>query len=144
MPMNRVCDKPDEATSTRMKSVRTKGTKAELLVRQLFWKSGVRYRVNVSSLPGRPDIANKSRRFAVFMHGCFWHRHRGCPRASMPTRNQAFWRQKFRENVDRDARNIATLEAMSYEVLVIWECQAIDEMFLREHLAPIVKRFAAR
>lgn len=84
---------------------------------------GASYRKNVRGLPGSPDFANQSRRWAVFVHGCFWHRHTGCRRATMPKNNRAFWLDKFAQNRTRDARAILTLKAMGFRVLLVWECQ---------------------
>jgi DNA mismatch endonuclease (patch repair protein) len=80
--------------------------------------------VNNRDLPGSPDIANRSKKWAVFVHGCFWHRHDGCPRTTMPRRNREFWAEKFRANIRRDRKVIERLEACGYLVLIVWECEA--------------------
>lgn len=127
---------PLEVTTRRMKKVRQKGTEAELAVRRALTACGVRYRVNVRTLPGSPDLANQTRRFAIFVHGCFWHRHPECAAATFPKSNQAFWRLKFEANVRRDAAKLNSLKKRGYRVLVIWECQT-DVRTLRRLLKPL-------
>lgn len=107
----------------RMANIRHAGTAPELKVRQ--WLSGlaVRYRTNNKDLPGSPDLANRTKRFAVFVHGCFWHRHPGCARATLPKANQEFWRNKFQANARRDKIAIAQLRNQGYIVEVVWECE---------------------
>lgn len=112
----------DDATSVRMGGVRQKGTRPELVVRRSLSALGRRYRLNNRDLEGSPDVANRSQRWAVFVHGCFWHRH-GCKASSTPTRNREFWQAKFSRNVERDARASAALRAQGYTVIVIWECE---------------------
>jgi DNA mismatch endonuclease (patch repair protein) len=99
---------------------------------------GIGYRCGVRSLPGSPDIANVSRRFAIFVHGCYWHRHPGCRKTTMPKSNVAFWQKKFRDNIRRDARNIAKLEKMGYRVAVIWECDAISVKRAKDFLTHLL------
>lgn len=113
----------DAATSARMAGVRRAGTAPELAVRRALTALGLRYRVANRDLPGSPDVANRARGWAVFVHGCYWHRHGGCGRASVPKRNVAFWTAKFAANVARDARARAALRRRGFRVLVIWECQ---------------------
>lgn len=113
----------DEETSARMSRVRQKGTKPELTVRRLMHELGHRYRVENRDLPGSPDIANRTRGWAVFVHGCYWHRHPGCSKATTPTRNRAFWEDKFKANVQRDRRALRQLQRMGYQTTVVWECE---------------------
>ena len=127
------------ADSRRMAGIRQRDTRAEVEVRRVLRELGVRYRVNVKTLPGRPDVANATRRLAVFVHGCFWHRHPGCRRTTTPTRNRDFWLDKFAANVQRDRRSEDALRALGYRVAVIWECETEDSVGLatrlRERLA---------
>lgn len=102
--------------------VRQKGTRPELMVRRLLAELGHRYRLTNRDLAGSPDIANRQKAWAVFVHGCFWHRH-GCKATTTPARNREFWEAKFARNVARDRRSIEALEAAGFEVVVIWECQ---------------------
>jgi len=106
-----------------MARVRQRGTKPELRIRALLTRLGIRYRLNASSLPGTPDIVNRRARKAIFVHGCFWHRHAGCRKATTPKRNKTFWLQKFRANEARDKRKFDELHALGFGVLVIWECE---------------------
>jgi DNA mismatch endonuclease, patch repair protein len=112
----------DDATSTRMAKVRQNATRPERVVRQILSALGQRYRLENRDLPGSPDLANRSRKWAIFVHGCFWHRH-GCKASSTPAHNREFWQAKFLRNVERDARAVAALQARGYTVIVIWECQ---------------------
>jgi len=130
----------DDETSGRMGRVRQKGTKPELIVRQLIHELGHRYRVENRDLPGSPDIANRSRHWAVFVHGCYWHRHRGCSKTTTPTRNRDFWEDKFRANVARDKRVITQLRRLGYRTIVVWEC----ECERRKPLAQRLRRWFSR
>ena len=115
--------RPLDSISARMARVRRRGTKIETEVGAALRKLNLRYRKNVKPLPGSPDFANRSRRWAVFVNGCFWHHHTGCRRATIPKSNTDFWTTKFRDNRRRDARAIVSLRRRGYEVVVIWECQ---------------------
>ncbi len=84
---------------------------------------GLRFRLHRKDLPGTPDIVFPRHRTVVFVHGCFWHRHRGCRKASTPKTRVEFWETKFAQNSRRDERNVAALEALGWRVFVIWECQ---------------------
>jgi len=120
--------------SRLMKRVRQAHTPPERAVRRILYDLGVRYRLHAKDLPGRPDIVNRSRRWAVFVHGCYWHAHEGCPRWRLPKRNRGFWAEKFEANRRRDRRKIAELEDLGFEVLVVWECETRDRDTLRERL----------
>jgi DNA mismatch endonuclease (patch repair protein) len=120
--------------SELMKRVRREGTDAELRVRRLLWETGARYRLNVSDLPGTPDIANKTRGKAIFVNGCFWHQHRDCPRGRVPRRNAEFWREKLERNKRRDARKRDLLAERGFDVLVVWECELDDPVQLGKKL----------
>lgn len=128
----------DDVSSARMGQVRQKGTKPELIVRSLLSSLGHRFRVGHRGLSGSPDIVNASRRWVVFVHGCFWHRH-GCKATTTPSRNREFWEAKFQRNVERDRRSIAALEALGYTVIVVWECETKRELeALRQKLAALL------
>jgi len=119
-------DKPGDFRAALMARVRQRGTRPEQHVASALRALGVGYRKNVRSLPGSPDFANKSKRWAVFVHGCFWHRHTGCRRATIPKANQDFWLDKFAANRARDARAIRALRRMGFRVAIIWECETGD------------------
>jgi DNA mismatch endonuclease (patch repair protein) len=112
----------DAATSARLARIRQKNTAPELLVRSMLHRLGLRFRVGRRGLPGSPDIVNVSKRWVVFVHGCFWHAHAGCSRATVPRRNRGFWRSKLDANRVRDARAVRALRRMGYTTIVVWEC----------------------
>jgi DNA mismatch endonuclease, patch repair protein len=113
----------DPATSLRLSRVRQRDTSAEMLVRSMLHRLGLRFRVGGRGLPGRPDVANVSRAWAVLVHGCYWHAHAGCRRATVPKRNRAFWAAKFAANRSRDRRVLRQLRAMGIRPVVVWECE---------------------
>jgi DNA mismatch endonuclease, patch repair protein len=107
-----------------MSRIRSSGTAPERVVRQLLSRAGIRYRLNVRDLPGKPDFANKTRKFAIFVHGCFWHSHENCTLASDPKSNRSYWQPKLERTKARDLANVQRLEDLGYRVLVIWECSS--------------------
>jgi DNA mismatch endonuclease (patch repair protein) len=121
-----------------MGRVRQSGTLPELVARRIVYSLGLRFTLNNRDLPGSPDLANRSRRFVIFVHGCFWHRHAGCAGASTPKSNRTFWRQKFMYNVQRDRRAATALRKMGYRVFVIWECEAADRIAVTGKLSSIL------
>lgn len=124
-------------TSARMALVRRAGTAPELQLRRYLSSLGIRYRTNNRDLPGAPDLANRSRKLAVFVHGCFWHQHEHCKAATIPKKNQAFWRAKFAANVSRDMRARQRLEEMGYTVKTVWECQTLDFVAMQKAVGPL-------
>ena len=115
--------KVDPVTSLRLGRVRQRGTTPEQQVRRLPRGMGVRVRAARRRLPGSPDIVSIKGRWAVQVHGCFWHQHRGCAKATMPKRNRELWAQKFAGNQERDRRLAAELRRMGFRLLVVWECE---------------------
>lgn len=116
-------DVVDRATRSRMMSgIRGKDTKPELAVRSFLHRAGLRFRLH-AKLPGKPDLVLPRYRTAVFVHGCFWHRHEGCRYATTPASNAEFWREKFAGNVERDARVKRQLEEAGWRVETVWACQ---------------------
>lgn len=109
--------------SKRMALIRGKDTKPELLVRRVARSCGHKFRLHVSELPGKPDLVFPSLRKVIFVHGCYWHRHPGCPLARLPKSKLRFWIPKLTENRRRDLRNIAKLRRDGWKVSVVWECQ---------------------
>jgi DNA mismatch endonuclease (patch repair protein) len=130
----------DDATSLRMAGIRQKSTRPELLVGKVLRALGLRYRLTNRDLPGSPDFANRRARWALFVHGCFWHRH-GCSASTTPTRNREFWEAKFARNLERDARSLEELRAGGYRVIVVWECET--KRGEAETLARLSQEFAA-
>jgi DNA mismatch endonuclease (patch repair protein) len=119
-----MADIVDTATRSRMMSgIRGANTKPERLVRSILHRMGYRFTLNNHQLPGRPDIVLPRHHTAVFVHGCFWHRHAGCPKAATPATRPEFWQAKFATNVARDRRVSAKLRREGWRVLTVWECQ---------------------
>jgi len=130
----------DPETSARLARIRQKDTAAEQAVRRVLHEFGLRFRIRNRDLPGAPDAANRARRWAVFVHGCFWHAHTGCYRATVPKRNRDFWVTKFADNRARDTRVLRALRRRGYRALVVWECE-LDDV---EKLARRLRTFAGR
>jgi DNA mismatch endonuclease (patch repair protein) len=118
-----------------MSRIRSSDTMPERVVRSLLSQRGIKYRMNVRDLPGRPDFANKRRKFAIFVHGCFWHSHKDCSLASNPKSNQSYWHPKLERTKARDAANIERLKDLGYRVLVIWECASRASKEAAEQIA---------
>ncbi len=120
---NHMTDVVDRATRSRMMSgIRGRHTKPERRVRSALHASGFRFRLHVGALPGRPDLVLPKFGAVVLVQGCFWHRHKGCPATTDPSSNVGFWRRKFEENVERDARNAALLRRDGWRIATVWEC----------------------
>jgi DNA mismatch endonuclease, patch repair protein len=115
-----------EITSRIMSSIRAKDTKPELLLRKALWKAGLRgYRLHWEKASGRPDICYPSKKIAIFVHGCFWHR---CPHCKqrLPKAHKNFWVNKFKANKERDQRKLRHLGTGGWDVVVFWECEIIN------------------
>lgn len=113
-----------------MSRIGPKDSRPETVVRRLLHGLGYRFRLHRKDLPGTPDIVLPGRRKIVFVHGCWWHRHEGCPKATPPKTNAAFWNAKFDRNVLRDASVRAELEDAGWQVHTVWECRTrhLDEL----------------
>lgn len=111
-----------ETRSRMMSGIRGKDTRPEMTVRRGLHAAGFRYRLHVRSLPGRPDLVLRKYSAVCLIHGCYWHRHPGCPHATCPATRTEFWQEKFRANVERDGRQRRQLQTMGWRVAVIWEC----------------------
>ena len=109
--------------SQRMARIRSKNTVPEMALRRALHALGFRFLLDDKRLPGRPDIVLPKYRAAVFVHGCFWHRHGGCKVASTPKSNTGFWTDKFERNVARDTRVAGELGVLGWRVFVVWECE---------------------
>ena len=112
--------------SWNMSRIGSKNTKPELLVRKMLQHKGIRFRLHAKDLPGKPDISNKSKGFAIFVNGCFWHQHEGCKRANTPKSNKEYWVPKLERNVKRQKDNIKSLIEMGMKPHIIWECEVKD------------------
>lgn len=113
--------------SALMARVKGKDTRPEKIVRTLFHGLGARFRLHRKDLPGSPDLLFPKHRLAVFVHGCFWHRHEGCKKASMPKTRVSFWSEKFDANIRRDRKALTALKKAGWRTAIIWECQTKDE-----------------
>jgi DNA mismatch endonuclease (patch repair protein) len=112
-----------EKRSEIMGRVRGKNTGPEVAVRKMLHRMGYRFRLHVKTLPGTPDIVLPRHHKAVLVHGCFWHGHKGCPRAKLPTTRTDFWAEKILKNKHRDAGVVAQLSRMGYSILIVWTCE---------------------
>lgn len=109
--------------SERMSRIRSRDTKPELALRRELHRLGLRYTLGNKWLPGKPDLVLHRHKAAVFVHGCFWHRHPGCNIATTPKSNTPYWQEKFDRNVSRDARVRAELEGQGWRIFTVWECE---------------------
>lgn len=121
-----------------MASIHSKHTRPEVAVRKALTQLGARYRLHVSDLPGRPDVVMRSRRLAVFVHGCLWHLHEGCPLVRVPRTRADYWPAKLAKNRERDRRHAADLRAGGWKVAVVWECQTTEPVKLRRRLRQLL------
>ncbi|MBR4265133.1 MAG: DNA mismatch endonuclease Vsr [Bacteroidales bacterium] len=106
-----------------MSAIHSTATKPEIRVRKWLWQRGFRYRLNVKSVPGKPDVVLRKYRTAVFVNGCFWHGHENCKKFRVPKTRTEFWSEKISRNRRRDAKNQEILTANGWQVIVIWECE---------------------
>ena len=131
-----------------MAAIHGKDTKPELLVRRYLWSHGFRYRLNYPRLPGKPDIVLRRYRTCIFVNGCFWHGHEGCPYYKVPKTNTPFWQNKVTRNKARDQKVQHELAAMGWHSITIWECElrphqrqqtlqslayTLNKIFLQDH-----------
>jgi len=128
-----------EERSSVMRAVKSKDTTPELAVRSLLHRMGYRFRLYRKDLPGSPDIVLSRHKLVVLVHGCFWHRHEACPRASTPATRQSYWIPKFKRTVARDNRNRAALKEAGWRVVVVWECEITDLVALERRLSATLR-----
>lgn len=122
--------------SARMRLVKSKDTKPEVIVRQLCRELGYRgYRLHRKDLPGQPDIAFVGQQIAIFVHGCFWHGHDCHGHVRKPKSNQDYWLPKIQKNIERDANQVAQLLTLGWKVIIIWECETKRPEILKARLA---------
>lgn len=120
-----------------MGRVRDKDTKPEVSVRKIAHGLGYRFRLYDDGLPGKPDLVFPRHRKVIFVHGCFWHGHKDCPKARRPVTNRVFWDEKLSRNIERDRRNVVALEEAGWKSLIIWECETAD----RDLLEQLIRRY---
>ena len=135
-----------EVRSRIMSRIRGANTRPEMLIRRALHRRGLRYRLHCRDLPGRPDMVFAGFRTVLFIHGCFWHRHPGCAKATTPVNNAEFWRDKFEANVTRDRRQIDELIEAGWRVRVVWECEIgrMPDPLLIDELEVYIREGAAR
>jgi DNA mismatch endonuclease, patch repair protein len=129
--------RPSAARSALMGRVRQRGTAAELAVRRELRKAHIGFRTNAKHLPGRPDVYVPAKKIAIFVHGCFWHRHRNCVASTSPKTNVEYWRAKFADNLERDREKSRALRELGYRVFVVWECETRRSESLARALAKV-------
>ena len=112
-----------EHRSWNMSRIKGKDTKIEVMVRQYLFHYGFRFRKNDKRYPGKPDVILPKYKTAIFVHGCFWHRHEGCKLATTPKTRTEFWMEKFSKNIANDKKHYEELQKMGWNVIVIWECE---------------------
>lgn len=112
-----------EKRSWNMSRIKSKNTTPEMYMRSALHHAGYRFRLHVKTLPGKPDIVLPKYKTVIFIHGCFWHRHKGCRRATMPSTNKEYWTKKFQQTIERDKKEQRVLKNLNWQVIVIWECE---------------------
>lgn len=130
---------PEQRRRT-MAAVKSWNTKPEIVVRGILHKAGFRFRLYRKDLPGRPDVALPKYRTVIFVHGCFWHQHPGCKHASKPGTRQDYWLPKLERNIERDKKHTSELDALGWNVLVVWECETKDKAAVSEKLIRFISR----
>ncbi len=127
-----------ERRSWNMSRIRSRDTSPEMRVRSFLHRHGYRFRLHDKNLPGSPDVVLRKHRTAIFVHGCYWHRHQGCKQGAYfpkdPKQGVEFWRDKFVNNVQRDKKNRMLLEDLGWNVAVIWECQTKNDEMIKEQV----------
>lgn len=124
-----------ERRSWNMSRIRGRDTEPERRVRSILHGLGYRFSLRRKGLPGKPDIALPARSTLVFVHGCFWHQHKGCANATRPKTHRSFWGAKLQRNVSRDAENVRELRKLGWRVITVWECELRDEEKLERRLS---------
>ncbi len=130
--------KVSKERSKNMAAIKSKNTNPEIKVRKLLHSLGYRFRLHKKELPGSPDIVLKKYKTVVFVHGCFWHRHKECKYASNPKTREEFWNKKFLSNIERDIKVRERIKAAGWKSIVIWECETQNIDKLREKLIHIM------
>lgn len=121
-----------------MSRIRGKDTKPEMMVRRIAHAMGLRFRLHRRDLPGCPDLVFPKYKTVIFVHGCFWHRHDGCRKATMPKSNMQFWESKFVRNISRDRFSMAQLRDLGWTAEIIWECEVKDSKGVEDRLRALL------
>lgn len=123
-----------ERRSWNMSRIKGKDTKPEIILRSLLHKAGFRFRLHSTELPGKPDIVLKRYKTVIFLHGCFWHRHKNCKFAYFPKSKVDFWTKKFDSNIQRDRKVSNQLKKLGWRQMVVWECEIKDVAVLKKKM----------
>ena len=129
--------KVSKERSKNMAAIKSKNTNPEIKVRKLLHSMGYRFRLHKKELPGSPDIVLKKYKTVVFVHGCFWHRHKECKYATNPKTREEFWNKKFLSNIERDIKVRERIKAAGWKSIVVWECELKDIQKLKKRLIPL-------
>jgi DNA mismatch endonuclease (patch repair protein) len=121
-----------------MSRIRSKNTAPEKRIRKFLTNYGLKYRLNVSKLPGKPDVVISRIKKVIFINGCFWHQHKNCKKQSMPKSNQQYWIKKLNRNVQKQKEDIKKLKKLGWSPYLIWECQTKNERFINQRLRKIL------
>ncbi len=133
--------KSPEERSKNMARIRDRDTKPEMWLRKELFRHGYRYRKNTDTIPGHPDIWMAKYNVAVFVNGCFWHRHRGCKYAYTPKSNVEFWETKFQKNIERDTTVQEQLRNLGIRIVTVWECSVKKAMKSESEASLLLERF---
>jgi len=128
-----------EHRSWNMSRIQSRDTKPEKTVRSILHGLGYRFRLHQKNLPGKPDIVLARYNSVIFVHGCFWHRHKECKNASVPKTKKTFWEEKFKANIERDIKVKNELKSNGWRVLVVWECELTDIESVEKELGKFLK-----
>lgn len=123
-----------------MRRVRSRDTAPEISVRKVLHAMGFRFRLHACELPGKPDIVLPKWRTVIFVNGCFWHQHGGCPKAARPSSNVSFWNRKLDRNIARDRTNISRLRATGWRPMTLWECRINDTPAFRRRIGSFIRK----
>ena len=128
-----------ERRSWNMSRIQSENTKPEKIVRSILHRLGFRFRIHRKDLAGKPDIVLARYNSVIFVHGCFWHRHKDCKNASIPKTKKTFWEEKFKANIERDIKVKNELKSNGWRVLVVWECELTDIETVERELGKFLK-----
>ena len=127
--------------SIMMSKIRSNNTKPEILLRKALFAKGLRYKINDKQLQGKPDIVLSKYKTVVFVHGCFWHNHKGCKISHLPKSNIEYWENKIRTNEERDFKNQDILKQLGWNVVVVWECELKTKEKIEQVVINLIKNF---
>ncbi len=133
-----------EVRSQIMASISGQETKPEKAVRSFLFKQGFRFRKNVKSLPGKPDIVLQKYKSVIFVNGCFWHGHKKCKASTLPETRKEFWTNKIKANIDRDKRNIKELRKLGWKIITIWQCEIKTSDKREKRFKKLIKQIEER